>query len=226
MGRREDKEEQVDTTAWMATFSDLLSLLLTFFVLLYAMKSLDKGKLDEMLGYFRRGGVGILHPGSRMPLIQPDPTHLKDPGAKPISPADIEKLLVRGKMRAKVGVSSEDRGIVLTISSGILFPSGTELQPESREVLDEIISFVKKGQYSILVAGYTDDRPVDASVYRSNGDLSIARAGRVLRYMQNKGRVDPKRLSLTGYGSSKPIKRNGSEENKDKNNRVELILLM
>ncbi|MBN4054183.1 flagellar motor protein MotB [Nitrospira defluvii] len=225
MARKEVEEKKVDTTAWMATFSDLLSLLLTFFVLLYAMKSIDKGKLDEMLGHFRRGGFGILLPGSRMPIIKPDPMNLKNPGARAISPADIERLLSKGTFKHKVGISKEERGLVLTISSGILFSSGTEISPESKQLLGEIIQFIKDGEYFIQVTGHTDKQPIASSAFKSNMDLSIARAGSVVRYIQNEGVIEAKRLSISGYGDTKPIKSN-NEEDRSKNNRVELILLM
>jgi len=215
----------MDPNAWMATFSDLLSLLLTFFVLLFAMKSLDQGKLEEMMGHFRQGGLGILLPGSRMPFTSPDSLGLQAPSAKAISPADIERLLFNKPFKNKIAVSTENRGLVLTVSSGILFPSGAELSPKSMGVLDEIIDLIQDGDFLIRVAGYTDSLPTQSSLYPTNWDLSIARAGRVARYIQSHSRINPKRLSVIGYGDTQALPPNENEDHSAKNNRVELILL-
>ncbi|MFQ5597155.1 MAG: flagellar motor protein MotB [Nitrospiria bacterium] len=215
----------IDPNAWMATFADLLSLLLTFFVLLYAMKSLDQGKIEEMLGYFRRGGIGILFPGSHMPLITPDAIGLKDPTRQLASPADIQKLLMHRKFNYNVGVSSEDRGLVMTISSGIFFPFGTKLQPDSKAVLDEIIGLIQKGDFSIQVAGHTDRQPPNHPIYKTNWELSIARAASVARHIVKTGVIDPARLSVVGYADTRPLDTKDEGGNSIKNNRVELILL-
>ncbi len=225
MGRKKQALDEGDPNAWMATFSDLLSLLLTFFVLLFAMKSLDQGKLEQMLGYFRRGGLGILLPGGRMPLTNPDPMALQSPSAKAISPQDIERLLFSKPFKNKIVVSSENRGVVLTVSSGILFPFGAELLPESAAVLDEIIDLIQGGDFLIQITGHTGSQPPKSALYSDNWDLSIARAGRVARYIESKGVIDPKRLSVIGLADTQPLKGKDTNGNTSKHNRVELVLL-
>ncbi len=223
MGRKKPEPEG-DPNAWMATFADLLSLLVTFFVLLFSMNSMDKGKIEEALGYFRRGGLGVLLEGGRMPMIQSDHLDLKDPGAKPISPADINKLLKRESLKHRVGVSSEDRGGVLTVSSGIPFHSGTKIRAEGLAVLENVIPIVQKGDYGIQVVGHTDNRELLSSNYETRRDLSIARAGYIARYLINKGHIAPQRISVVGFGDTRPLKPNLTEKNRSENRRVELVL--
>jgi len=223
MGKKKDPPS--DPNAWMATFADLLSLLVTFFVLLFSMKSMDKGKLDEMLGYFRRGGLGVLLEGGRMPLLQSEPLSMKDPGAKPISPSDIKKLLQQEIHKHRVGVSREDRNGILTVSSGIPFHSGTKIRAEGLEVLENVTSIIQNGDYDIQVVGHTDNRELLSSIYETRRDLSIARAGHVARYLINTGHIDPHRISVVGFGDTKPLKPNLSDKNRAKNRRVELVLM-
>ncbi len=224
MGRKKAAEAAGDPNAWMATFADLLSLLVTFFVLLFSMKSLDKGKLEEMLGYFRRGGLGVLLEGGRMPLIPADPLNMKDPGAKPISPADIDKLLRREGHKHQVGVSMEDRGLILTVSSGIPFKTGITLRAEGLEALDNVIPIVRRGQFDIQVVGHTDKQEGVSSIFETSWNLSIARAGYVARYLIDKGGIDAHRISVMGFGDTQPLKPNDTEKNREKNRRVELVL--
>ncbi len=225
MGRKKASEPAGNPNGWMATFADLLSLLVTFFVLLFSMKSLDKGKLEDMLGYFRRGGLGVLLEGSRMPLISADPMALNDPGAKPISPADIDKLLTREGNKHRVGVSTEDRGLILTISSGIPFDSGLKLKAESLEALDNVIQIVKKDDYGIQVVGHTDNRELVSSIYETRWDLSIARAGHVARYLIHEGKIAPHRVSVVGFADTKPVQPNDTAKNRARNRRVDLVLM-
>lgn len=224
MGRKKAEADASDPNGWMATFADLLSLLVTFFVLLFSMKSLDKGKLEEMLGYFRRGGLGVLLEGSRMPLTQEDPLDMKDPGAKPISPADIDKLLTREGNKHRMGVSKEDRGLILTVSSGIPFMSGIKLRADGLEILDEVIPILQRGDFGIQVVGHTDNQEADSPIFKTRWNLSIARAGHVARYLINKGKIEPHRISVIGFGETKPMKPNDTAKHRAENRRVELIL--
>jgi len=222
----EEDDDEVDPNAWMATFSDLLSLLLTFFVLLFAMKSVDAGKLEETLGYFRQGGIGLLNPGSNMPILPQNPFSIAPPLARVYTPMEIKRVIEEKHVRQPIGLKREKRGVVISIESALLFPPGQSgLRPEAQEVLDEFAGLIKGGEYKILIEGHTDDRPVRSSRYKSNWDLSIARSGSVVRYLLKAGKLRPERFSLVGYGDKKPIVPNDSPENRAKNRRVEFVLL-
>ena len=223
---REEEDDGVDPNAWMATFSDLLSLLLTFFVLLFAMKSVDKGKLEETLGYFRQGGIGILESGSSMPILPQRPFSAIAPLAKVFTPAEIKKLIEEKHVRKPININRESRGMVISISSALLFsPGQASLRPEAEEVLDELAAYLKGADYKIQIEGHTDNIPIHSLLYKSNWDLSIARSGSVVRYLLNTGELRSERFSIVGYGDRKPIFPNNSLENRAKNRRVELVLL-
>lgn len=209
----------------MVTFADLLGLLVTFFVLLFSMKSTDKGKIEEALGYFRRGGLGVLLEGGRMPLFPSDPVKLSNPSAKPISLRDIDKLLKRESHKYRAGIGSEDRNGILTISSGIPFHSGIKLKAEGLAALEHVISIVQKGDYGIQVVGHTDNRELLSSIYKTRRDLSIARAAHVARYLIHEGKIAPHRISVVGFGDTRPAKPNLTDKNRAENRRVELVLM-
>ncbi|MFQ5542915.1 MAG: flagellar motor protein MotB [Nitrospiria bacterium] len=224
---KEVEEDDADPNAWMATFADLLSLLLTFFVLLFAMKSVDQGKLEESLGYFRMGGIGILNSGTHMPIVPPDPLFLEPALPRMFTMEDIRRLIENHKgLQGKVKVKGEKRGIVISVSSAILFSSGEALLREDAEpVLNEIIPLIKGGDHLIQVEGHTDNQPISTALYPSNWELSVARAGQVVRHLLEKGDIEPKRFSVVGYGDSRPLQSNDTGENRAANRRVELVLL-
>ncbi len=225
----EEEEEEMDTGLWMLTFSDLLSLLLTFFVLLFALKALDKGKLDEFLGHFRGGGMGILQMGKEVsvaPIQHPGETIIS---SKVFSLAELRKAIdVSVKNLAveeKVSYRSDERGMVLTLPSTILFKSGTsDITPEAKSILDKLSKILRESRYNIIIEGHTDNIPISTEQFPSNWELSTDRAVKVLRYLVESRKLPPERFAAVGYGASKPLVPNIDAESRKRNRRVELIL--
>ncbi|MFQ5588213.1 MAG: flagellar motor protein MotB [Nitrospiria bacterium] len=226
MGRKAQEEEKLDTDGWMATFADLLSLMLTFFVLLFAMKSVDQGKLEETLGYFRQGGIGVLRPGVDMPVMPPE-SSLFDPRViREFSPQEVQKIFDTTRLLGQVDLRKEKEGIVISMSSEVMFFSGeSRLRSEAEEALDEIVRITQAAEYDIQVGGHTDNQPISTPRYKSNWDLSVARAGSVVRYMLKDGKLKPKRFSVVGYGDTRPLVPNDTPENRAKNRRVDIVFL-
>ncbi len=226
MAKREKEEQEIDTEAWMVTFADLLSLVLTFFILLFAMKSVDKGLLQEDLGYFRQGGIGILRSGNRMPILPPESHRLDSSVVKQFSPAEVQETFNNERMHGQVTVRTEKEGLVISVSSGILFhPGQADLRPEAAKVLDEVVLVAQGAEYAVQVEGHTDNLPIQTAHYASNWELSVARAGSVIRHMLKDGKLDPQRFSLVGYGDSRPLLENTTPENRLKNRRVDIVFL-
>ncbi len=225
MGRKKEPEEEIDTDAWMATFSDLLSLMLTFFVLLFAMKSVDQGKLQEALGYFQ-GGIGILHSGKNMPVMPPDSQIFDPRPIKEFSPDQVQKMFNTKRLHGRGSIRKESRGTVISVSSGFLFASGqSHLRPEAMEILDEIVLLTQGAEHAIQVEGHTDNFPMQSALYASNWELSVARASSVVRHMLRDKKLEPKRFSVMGYGDSRPLEKNDTPENRSKNRRVDIVFL-
>lgn len=226
MARREVEEDEIDTDAWMATFSDLLSLMLTFFVLLFAMKSVDEGKFEKSIGYFKQGGIGILRAGNKMPVMPPDAKIIDPDVMKVFSPDEVQSVFNNTRMHGQMMFRREKQGTVFSISStGLFFPEQAVFRPEALEIIDEIVLLTQGATYEIQVEGHTDNLPLESSLYPSNWELSVARASRVVRYMLKDGKLDPKRLSVIGYGDSRPLVKNDTPENRSKNQRVDIVFL-
>jgi len=138
--------------------------------------------------------------------------------------AELEKRL-RGEEGVSVAMS--DRGVVVTFVSEVLFDSGlAKIRPDAHKVLDKV-AVVLKGKVAdknIAIEGHTDNEPIKKSGWKSNWELSTARATSVLHYLESKD-IKPSRLQATGYGEYRPVASNDTVEGRQKNRRVEVIIL-
>lgn len=138
--------------------------------------------------------------------------------------AELERRL-RGEKGVTVGL--EERGLVVTFVAEVLFDSGkAKIRPEAYSVLDKVARVIneKVADRNIAIEGHTDNEPIKYSGWKSNWELSTARATSVLHYMEDKGTA-PNRLQATGYGEYRPVASNDTPEGRQKNRRVEIIIL-
>lgn len=127
----------------------------------------------------------------------------------------------------KVSLTMDDRGIVITFVAEVLFDSGkADLKPEGKTILKKVASVIsQEAQYNeIGVEGHTDNVPIKLSGWKSNWELSTARATSVLHYLVNECGLTPNNLSATGYGEYRPVVSNNTKEGRQKNRRVEIII--
>lgn len=127
----------------------------------------------------------------------------------------------------QIGLRLTKEGLVIVLSDDILFDSGkADLKKDAYPVLDKVIAIIKKKvpDKNIGVSGHTDNVPITYSNWKSNWELSSARATNVLYYLEGKG-IPPKQLSATGYGEHRPIASNDTAAGRGKNRRVEIVIL-
>jgi chemotaxis protein MotB len=227
--------DEPDPNAWMATFADLLMLLLTFFVMLLTMKSMDAGKAREI--FVRTyGPLDFIAQNEYVPSLDEFVQYTKAvdvtstealeeamdtlEGVAPVT----EKKTIRN-LRELIDVTENENGVVITLESDHLFDSGdAEIHPDRIEVLDAIASIFRYATNDVLIMGHTDATPVGGGRYDSNWELSVYRALGVLYYMTDAAGLDAKRLASGGFGDRMPLYPNDTPENRAKNRRVEFIL--
>ena len=127
-----------------------------------------------------------------------------------------------------VGFDIADRGLVITLADNILFDSGkAKIKKEAYPVLDKIIMVIKNKapDKNIGIEGHTDDVPIKYSGWKSNRELSTARANDVYHYLVDVGNLDPAKLTTMGYGEFRPVGSNATPEGRTKNRRVEIVIL-
>lgn len=143
---------------------------------------------------------------------------------------DLRKKLEKEIQEGKIQIAEMKNKLTMTMVDKILFPSGSaEVSKDGKAVLDKVISILKDvADKRIQVEGHTDNMRIISAVkakYPTNWELSTARATQVVRYLQEAGGIDPKRLSAAGFSEYQPVSPNDTDEGKAKNRRIEIVLL-
>lgn len=210
---------------WMATFSDMVTLLLTFFVMIVAMSEVEVKKFREALSYFQ-GRQGLLTYESVAP--PPVNTNYTDVQAKIEDSERYEELLEFLQERdldEKVRINLTEFGLHAIITDSVMFDTGrAELQRDARGLLARLADVMGDAAASVIVEGHTDDRPIRTSTFPSNWELSAARATSVVRFLLSEpGALDPSAYAAVGHGEFRPLTSNRTAAGRAQNRRVELF---
>lgn len=229
--RMEDDEENA---GWIVTFSDLMTLLLVFFVLLYSISTLNEAKFKKAMTSIQIS-LGEEAPPVRLLELMNEPSRkskvvsLESLSGMRSRELDmlkrVRKFIETRGLEKQIGVSLDNGKIAIRITGTMLFTSGSAmLNPNGAPVMDEISQIVKEFQdFKVNIKGHTDNVAIATRQFPSNWELSAVRATTVLRYLIEKG-IDADRLTATGYGELLPLVPNDTEENRQINRRVEFVL--
>jgi len=221
---------------WMATFGDLMSLLLCFFVLLLSFSEIDRQKYKQVAGSMEKA-FGM----QRQKNVSDSPRH----GLKIIA-KDFDQAAIATRIKQFIGREMEEEfdelysrieddieldadqdQLTIRLMGESTFDSGkADIKPELQPLMLRIGQILAKETTSggIIVAGHTDNVPVRGGPYQTNLKLSIARAATVAQFLLDHTAIDPKRVSTMGFGEFRPIADNSNESGRRKNRRVEIIV--
>lgn len=241
MARRRKEEEHENHERWLVSYADFITLLFAFFVVMYAISSVNEGKYrvlsDSISSAFRNipgssvGAMVEVNPSAPVPVTipikRPQVANLKTDvnrernrellrnKAKEITEA-LAPLVQKGQVRVTEGAL----GISVEINASVLFDSGeARLQPLARQALTAVGQILATTDFPIVVEGHTDNAPISTPLYPSNWELSGARAASVVRLFIDTG-VAPQRLTATGFADQRPVADNASPEGRQRNRRV------
>ena len=228
-----DDDDGGGAPLWMTTFADLMSLLLTFFILLLSFSQLDPVKFKEVSGSIEMAfGVQKINPVYESPkgetIINTNMTAKKGYGNLVVKLHEMTESTQAKKAGAEakidIEVFEDYRGIVMRASDGNMFaPGRAELSPTAWPFLDDVISAIEGEKVDIQVEAHTDNVPIKSKRFETNWHLSAARSVSVVQYFKEAGKVKPNRLLATGRGESIPIVPNINKRNRARNRRVEII---
>ncbi len=224
--RRKQDNQHENLERWLLTYSDLITLLLAFFIVMYSMSRVDAkrfGKMAEALNGVLKGGTTVINKQNS----ESQKGHgLLQLGDLNMIQKQIEKRFNKLGREDVVQTEITERGLVVHIMESALFKVGSAtLEPKAKDVLDIVYEQIKGIPNHVRVEGHTDDRPINTSLFPSNWELSTARATEVVRYFIDKFNFPPDKLSALGYGEYRPIRANNSIENRAKNRRVDIVIL-
>jgi chemotaxis protein MotB len=223
------KNKGPDKSFWMVTFSDLLSLMLTFFVLLLSMSTMSESTLQRIASAFEEG-LGIMGRGGPFGIwIQPQEV-VVGPRMQASYRERMEVLhrnlssrLKQMGVKARIGTDPQREQLSLSLGAEALFPSaGTGLTDRARYVLGEIGEVLRHVPGRLQVVGHSDSVPMSGGSgrIRDNWGLSLERAVNVADYLARDVHLDPNRISVAGYGPSRPVADNATAEGRAANRRI------
>ena len=245
MKKREEKEPNHER--WLLTYSDLITLLMIFFVIMYASSTVSATKyqqLSKSLNAAFSGGSGKSIVGDESGVSSldssstpPDKTTVDEKSA-----ADITKAIEENKMEAikknvdnylkKNGLSSsvstkiDERGLAISLNSTLMFDVGkANVIPGYSKKLISIGKILNNVNNYIRIEGHTDDTPISNNEFSSNWQLSAIRATNVTELLISQSGINSKRISAVAYGENRPIANNSSQVGKAKNRTVDIVIL-
>lgn len=231
------KKQPKGAPRWMVTFSDLMTLILVFFVLLFSMSVVDAAKFQAIADSFQQRAIFDFYP-SMIPFD--NPSESKDVKQDPFEDIrkgdnsdrelnrlleEVNEYLERNDLTDVISAARDDRGVVLVLQERALFDSGeAEILPGAEPFLKKVGTLLETIPNMVKVEGHTDSRPISTFRYPSNWELSGARASSVIRYLVDKNELNPNRFIAVGYGDTRPVVPNTTEENLQKNRRVIIVI--
>jgi chemotaxis protein MotB len=243
--RRRKEEEHENHERWLVSYADFITLLFAFFVVMYAVSSLNEGKYrvvsDALVQAFRHdrvvtpqtNGVAPINRSAQTPPL-PRPNRVN--AAAQAQQREQERRLVDVASRIKealaplvqtgqVRLRQLPRGLAVEINASVLFdPGQAALQADSISALQAVAQVLTTTYEPIQVEGHTDNVPIASAQYPSNWELASARASAVVRLFVASG-VDPARLTASGYADNRPVESNDTAEGRARNRRVTLFIL-
>lgn len=237
------KKSRGGAPSWMVTFADLMALLTTFFVLLLSVSQIDAQRYRQIAGSLERAfgiqwliqrsespGREVLMEGKPESVVEPvemTPPTAPDTTPEPGIDHNLHRFrdgLMQDIRQERLEVSRNAEGeLLISFRHEAAFESGSEiLLPQFHPVIDRIGDLIATTHGTVIVAGHTDDRPISTARFRSNWDLSTARAVSVVHRLLEMHTVEVTRLIAEGFGDTRPLLPNDNDANRARNRRVEI----
>lgn len=238
--RRSTPEEHENHDRWLVSYADFITLLFAFFVVMYALSSLNEGKYrvlsNSLVTAFRSssssGGGPMVLPSPQLTSIRPSLRPQTSSQQARAAQAermkrvarDVSQVMSPYATQGQVAVIETERGITVEINDSLLFsPGRAELSPEAEQAIRGVGAVFAATEFPVTIEGHTDNIPISTPLFPSNWELSAVRATTVLRIMMSAG-VTPDRLTAIGYGDQRPVAANDTPEGRARNRRVAIQL--
>lgn len=231
--KKHKPHEEEGGEAWLLPYSDLMTLLLAVFIVLFAVSNIDKAKSEQMSAEFSEQMMNKSYNAAsavEVPNATPTGTAIQqienEKDKLEALKAELDKKLESEHLTSSVKTSIDERGLVISLNNAIFFdPGSAELKIDTEKTLLEIGNTISVMNNYIRVEGHTDNVPMNSSLYRSNWDLSAARAANMVRLLTSQTSIPPERLIAVGYGEYRPVADNATDEGRAKNRRIDIIVL-
>lgn len=243
--RKVEPPAEEGAPAWMNTYGDMVTLVLTFFVLLFSFSTIDAKKWEEIVNSFsgtRIVAIAPLDPGEVPPYNNETENEAGNDNEISVSAGNIEEQkeafdqlyaqirqhIIENKLETQLNVTKNEYVITLRITDTALFDSGKDvIKPGAKPMLQEISKIINAHDdviKKITIEGHTDNVPISSARFRDNWDLSSCRAGSALQFVKSVSDIDSAKFAICGYGEYRPVAPNDTKEGQAKNRRVDFVI--
>ncbi|MGX8797970.1 OmpA/MotB family protein [Fusibacter sp. JL298sf-3] len=223
---------------WMNTYGDMVTLLMCFFVLLFAFSSIDAQKFEAVMKSFQ-GSAGVLSGGKSlseapmvfdaMPENQTSNNEVIEQNQLENLKEKLEEYLNENDMESEVTLELESKGLIIRFKDNVLFdPGRATIKPASMDIIDflgDLLMSEELVDEEIRVEGHTDNVPNISALYPTNWELSTGRATNVVKYFVEEIGMTPMRISAAGYSEYRPIDTNDTAAGRAANRRVDIVVI-
>ncbi|MEN6460762.1 MAG: flagellar motor protein MotB [Syntrophomonas sp.] len=254
-GRKKKEEEgEGNMERWLLSYADFITLLMVFFIMMYAMSKVDVNKYAAMAN-----SLSVVLTGQAMSMLDSQGPSLaqgvsgqqviEGPGQAPANQGELNEIkkqieeflkveAAQDQTQGKTGAGTatklsdniiileQERGLVISFKDTLLFSSGSdELAPGARQLITKVGMALTKIPNYVRVEGHTDNLPIHNTRFPSNWELSVLRATNVVHVLQTDAGIPPDRLSIIGYGQYRPLIANTDALSRAMNRRVDIVIL-
>ncbi|MDD4802946.1 MAG: flagellar motor protein MotB [Syntrophomonas sp.] len=253
-GRQKKKKQESDVSMerWMISYADFITLLMVFFIIMYAMSKVDTVKYAAMAN-----SLSVVLSGQSLSVLDaPGPSLIQGisgqqlpepPGQTAATQAQLDEVKKQiqefinsqqlessvkdtGQTSTKLGdyivMTEQERGLVISFKDALLFSSGSDvLNSQARGIIKQVGISLNKVPNFIRVEGHTDNLPINTPKFPSNWELSVLRASNVVHVLAEDAGISPDRLSVIGYGEYRPLVNNVDGLTQSMNRRVDIVVL-
>lgn len=243
--RRKHEDEHENHERWLVSYADFITLLFAFFVVMYALSSVNEGKYrvlsDSLVTAFKSAqadGATVVAARNIVPTVQSQPSFspIEAQSAEEVQSKkqrrdkmknvakDILSVMAPLVEQGKVKVIETSRGVTIEINDSILFsPGQAVLQRPVIDAMTAVAEVLAPTEFPVTIEGHTDNIPIKTSQFPSNWELSAVRATTVLRLFADAG-VNASRLTAIGYADTRPVEPNFLPEGRARNRRVSILI--
>ncbi len=218
--------------AWMATFADMVTLLLCFFVLLLSFTNQDTANMRMMLGAMRDSFGVQTEDSTSMNISYSDEskrfktTVEREDKIEQLA-ASMKQFIENQDLQSEASISRDSSGVMLRVGNKAMFdPGSSKLKPGAVSILVEVVKILSSSEFNLMVRGHTDGESRGDELLDTNWELSATRAAGCLRWLLAHSRVKAARLKAVGFAGSKPIVPSTTPQNKATNRRVEFYFVI
>jgi len=242
----EDDDDGHMSESWLLPYSDLLTLLLALFIVLFASSNINQTKYKALMESFKseftgtkinseNAGLSLISSPEKKVTKQKETAAkqpVQSPPAEQAADPDLDQLMQKlqayikdNHLEAFTTLQETKRGVEIAFKDVILYdPGKADLKKSSYKTLDQLVGLIKTVGNPVSIEGHTDNVPIKNSQFKSNWELSSARAASVLHYFESK-KIADNRLQFTGYGEYKPLYPNDTSAHRQANRRVNIVIL-